>query len=683
MKSTLSGACSTAESALRKSSGSSRRNSLRRNCRFRKSGSTWECCATLIVSDSPGQAESLLRSAHNRRRTDLPGFFAGILACRFRGFDAHRLLDAIYTRTRWLFSWVSQAALAMLLVAAVVLVFRNHAEFRARLPDARALFHGDNLILLLASISMAKLLHELGHGLACRHFGGECHEVGLMLLFGTPCLYCNVTDAWTFPKKWHRIAVSAAGIWVELVLAAVCTLLWWSSEPGLLNSLCLNLMVVCSVGTVLLNGNPLLRFDAYYVVGDLLEIPNLGPRAAQHWKSRLGRWLLGADDFFPERPEPNGTTLLVYGAASAAYRVVLTMGILWGFHQLLKPYHLEFVTVLAAIGAACGLFWHPLSRCAAFLNDPDRRNQLLSPRGAFRLASLTGLFALLFLVPLPYRVSAPLQIEPSQATRIYVRVPGTVVESASEGRRVNRGEIILQLQNRELESELAQLRGTTAQQRIRLENLRRRQSTDPQSAAEIPTAEEVLADLEERLQQKRRDEERLTLRAPHSGTIYPPHPGTSPDDAPVSGLSNRSPLREERRGSYVEVGTEICRISDSAEFVAALTIDQSDIALVRPGQTVRLILDERPGEVLHGTLVEVAEVGRNAMFLDFTNRAALAPANTASDLPRAVYEARVSFDSGNRQWIPDGTGRAKIEVSPMSIAARLARYINRTFRLEL
>ena len=96
------------------------------------------------------------------------------------------------------------------------------------------------------TMAVVKVLHEFGHGLSCKHFGGECHELGAMMLVFTPALYCNVSDSWMLPNKWHRAAIGAAGMYVELFLASIATFLWWFSQPGLLNSICLSIMFICS-----------------------------------------------------------------------------------------------------------------------------------------------------------------------------------------------------------------------------------------------------------------------------------------------------------------------------------------------------------------------------------------------------------------------------------------------------
>ena len=209
------------------------------------------------------------------------------------------------------------------------------------------------LFLVLAA---TKVLHELGHALACRHFGGECHEIGVMLLVFVPCLYCNVSDSWMLPNKWRRIAVAAAGMYVELVLASIATLLWWFSAPGLFNAICLNTMLVCSLGTLLFNGNPLLRYDGYYILSDLIDVPNLGAESTAAVRRLAGRWFLGLD-LADERMLPGRSSwlLALYAVASTAYRIVVIVAILWGLRELARPYQLEPLVALLACVIVAGM----------------------------------------------------------------------------------------------------------------------------------------------------------------------------------------------------------------------------------------------------------------------------------------------------------------------------------------
>ena len=144
-------------------------------------------------------------------------------------------------------------------------------------------------------LAVIKIIHEFGHGLTAKHFGGEVHEMGILFLVLTPALYCDVTDSWLLPNKWKRIWISAAGIYVECFLASIATFVWWYSTPGLLNSLAMATMFICSVNTILFNANPLLRYDGYYVMADWLEIPNLRIKSTQFFAYLFQEKVLGLE----------------------------------------------------------------------------------------------------------------------------------------------------------------------------------------------------------------------------------------------------------------------------------------------------------------------------------------------------------------------------------------------------
>ena len=142
-------------------------------------------------------------------------------------------------------------------------------------------FSLNNIALIWVTTILIKSIHELGHGLTCKHFGGEVHEVGVMLLVFTPYFFVNVSDSWVMPDRNKRILISAAGIYVELVLASLATLLWAVVQPGALQQELWNIMVIASVSTLIFNANPLMRFDGYYIMTDWIEVPNLSTQVAR------------------------------------------------------------------------------------------------------------------------------------------------------------------------------------------------------------------------------------------------------------------------------------------------------------------------------------------------------------------------------------------------------------------
>jgi putative peptide zinc metalloprotease protein len=165
----------------------------------------------LLLSDLPGQGEQLAQRASAKERQVLLGKLSSILAIRFRGYDPDRLLTWLNRYFGWLFSLPAMAAALVLMASSLLLIGAEFEVFRSRLPDFREFFAAKNWLWLALTLCVTKILHEIGHGLACKRFGGECHEMGLMLLVFTPCLYCNVTDSWMIPSRWRRAAVGAGG----------------------------------------------------------------------------------------------------------------------------------------------------------------------------------------------------------------------------------------------------------------------------------------------------------------------------------------------------------------------------------------------------------------------------------------------------------------------------------------
>src|SRR5262245_15761001 len=342
----------------------------------------------LLVADAPGQGRELQQRDRQRQRRQWLATLANPLAIRLRGIDPDPLLTWLDNRCGWLFSFPAAAAAAILMLAALLLVAAEFDVFCSRLPEFRAFFAVNNWLWLAAVLCVTKVIHEFGHGLACKRFGGECHEMGLMLLVFTPCLYCNVSDAWMLKSRWRRAAIGAAGMYVELILASLATFVWWFTQPGLVNHLALNVMFVCSISTLLFNANPLMRFDGYYILADLLEIPNLRQKSAAVVQRKLGSWLLGLreqpDPFLPARRR---WLFAGYSLASAIYGWLVAVSIFWFLYRVLEPFGLKIVGQLLGLAMVVSLFVVPLVRLCYFLLQPARVQEVNKLRAAIGLGS--------------------------------------------------------------------------------------------------------------------------------------------------------------------------------------------------------------------------------------------------------------------------------------------------------
>ncbi|MBW3540855.1 MAG: hemolysin D [Planctomycetes bacterium] len=644
----------------------------------------------LIVADAPGQGDQLLDISRKNRRRRLLGQFSNLLAIRFRGLDPERFLDWLHPKVRWVFSPGAVAACVLLVLAALGMVAVHFDAVMADMPDFEAFFAFRNVVLMLIVVAVTKILHEIGHGIACKHFGGECHEMGLMFLVFTPCLYCNVSDAWMLPNKWHRIAISGAGMYVEIVLASIATLLWLASEPGLLNALCLNVMFVCSVSTVLFNGNPLLRYDGYYMLADLVEVPNLRQQAGAVIRQWLGRFFLGTDLENPRvLPERHRGWLALYAVASTVYRFIVVFAILWFVHGALKPHRLEVLAQMLAVVVVGGMLVAPAVRTVRFLRDPLRTRQVKWSRLLVRGGLVAAFLVALCFIPLPYRVTVPVIIEPQDARRVYVSVGGTLIEAVPAGTVVDEPgvDVVGRLRNLEIDREIAELEGSFNVQEKLVENLRRRAlAGDGEASDQLPAAREILDDINKRLVQRKEDRERLTLTAPIRGTVLPPrytHRQAADGELPEwSG----TPLDPENIGGFMKPGTTFCLVGDPRKLEAVLVVDQSEMEFVREDQRVRLHLDETPGEVLWGTIHEIAATDLKVAPEELARHEDLPTRPDQRGVMKPVstsYQVRVKLDEHHQPLLLRASGYAKIHARPQTAARRLVRYLSRTFRFEL
>jgi putative peptide zinc metalloprotease protein len=579
-----------------------------------------------------------------------------------------------------------------------MLVTVQFQTFASRLPAFHEFFSLANALWLSVTLAVIKVLHEFGHGLTCKHFGGECHEVGVMVLVLTPCLYCNVSDSWMLPNKWHRAAIGAGGMYVELILAAIATFIWWFSQPGLLNHLCLNAMFVASVTTIIFNANPLLRYDGYYILADLTEIPNLRQKATTILSRKMGEWCLGLeypdDPFLPER---NQVFFALYSIAAAIYRWVVVFSILFFLYKIFKPYRLERIGQAIALASLWGLLGMPLWQLGKFFYVPGRLDKVKKPRMYASIAIVVGLILAVTLIPLPHSVTAVLEVQPRDAEQVYVNVAegGQLLEvKRRSGKRVAQGDVLAVLQNHDLDLEVLRLKAKRDLLLIQMDNLRRQAAHDPKAAGQISELADSLEAIKSELAKKEEDRKRLSLVTEREGggIVLPPPPTPPPHqedpDGPLPSWTG-TPLDPENRYAYLKEGTLFCQVGDPRKLEAILVIDQADIEFIHEGQEVDLNLDEIPHDTLHGQIdrISLSNMKITPRRLSTKSQGELASKTdptTGVESPQSPsYQARVPLDDEEGALLSGLRGRAKIHTRPLSLGARLWRYVIHTFNFKL
>jgi putative peptide zinc metalloprotease protein len=421
-----------------------------------------------------------------------------------------------------------------LMLAAILLVLTHFETFWQRLPDYRTFFQFKSVVYLWIALGAVKIIHEFGHGLSCKAFGGEVHEMGALFLCLSPCLYCNVSDAWTLPNKWRRIIISFAGIYVELVIAAIATFVWWHtpSQP-FVNNMALSLMVVCSVSTVVFNGNPLMRYDGYYITADLLEIPNLRDRSNKYLQKLAMEYCLGIE---VQREQYMALwrrwLFVLYAVISYVYRWVVTFSILYFLSVFLKPYKLGAISAFLAMAAAGSMAGWPLWRLFSGIHKRGRLPDMKSRRVLVSASALGAVLFVFFFVKLPVtsriRETGVVELQPEAILKLYVPDPGGTLERlhVRNGEFVREGQVMARFHNLEKENDLAEARARHAialSKARAMRDLSEQRNADPQEKIRIERELTDAASERDYYAEQQHVIERqlknLELRAPRDGIV--------------------------------------------------------------------------------------------------------------------------------------------------------------------
>lgn len=407
----------------------------------------------------------------------------------------------------WMHSTPAMIAAAAVWVTAILVFSGSRQEFQ---QSTRAVISIDNWIWLTATWLVLKLIHESSHAIACRRHGGAVRETGMILILLAPVAYVDVTSSLRFRSKWQRIQVSAAGMFAELTVAAFAVLLWSQTESEFLRHQIGNIVFMASVSTLLFNANPLMKFDGYYILSDLLGIPNLYTRGSQTIRTWTVRILTGKIQSTPQSSDLS-RLIGIYGLACFVWRILICVGLLIAASVL---FHGAGVVI-----AAAGLSMWVIRPLIGSVRKAFRLLQ--SNQRVFVRATVTGCtvllpaIALLIFAPWPFETTAPGYVEFRDSEVVRSGAPGFVKSiHVSDGQFVEEGTLLVELENRELSSEVGDLLRAIEQSELRIRGHVR--------AGEIAQAQVERRNrqaMQTRLTQKEKQVATLTLHAPMSGRV--------------------------------------------------------------------------------------------------------------------------------------------------------------------
>jgi putative peptide zinc metalloprotease protein len=577
--------------------------------------------AGLAQNESPQAGKQLFDRRKKRRRSEWMQTLTNILYIKIPIYDPDRLLSTMLPYLRWIFTALFLIVSIGVMLAAILLVATHFEAFYEKLPSYHEFFSFKTVVYLWVALGIVKVIHEFGHGLSCKAFGGEVHEMGALFLVFSPCLYCNVSDAWTLPNKWKRIIISAAGIYVELIIAAIATFIWWNTPAQpFVNNLSLSLMVVCSVSTVVFNANPLMRYDGYYVLADWLEIPNLRDRSNRFLQRLVMEHCLGIE-VQPEQYMALWRRILfvVYAIVSYIYRWVITFSILYFMSMFLKPYKLGVVSGMLACGAGASLVGWPLYRLGKNLHKRGRLPDMNSVRVTLSAIALAAVVLFIFLVPLPVsrvRQVGLVQVQPDDVQKAVVQIPGILEHlRVRDGEEVQEGQLLAEFRNLDWENQLEEARTerdiNEKQYRV-LSNLIAQPGLDPEkrtqldvnlSKAKSEQASNALVALMFENQLKE-----LELKAPQKGTVM-----SCPTIDDV--------------GKFYEKGATFCSIGDPHKLRVLMPVTPADYRLLKKdfdelgGLSVTIRVQGRGDLTWQGKIMQMPESEAKEIPVQLTNKA--------------------------------------------------------------
>ena len=382
----------------------------------------------LVVSNRVGQGASVVRERQKSRREKIKQTMMSLLSLRLPGWDPERTLRMLLPFVSWLFQPFCVTICVIFVISAWLVLGANLEVFRGKLPEFQSFFGWPNLMYLWVTLGLAKIIHEFGHGVSCVYYGGECHEMGVMLLVFSPCLYCDVTDSWMMRNKWHRIIIGAAGMYIEVILSGVAIYVWWLTETGMLHYLALNTFFVTTITTVIFNLNPLMRFDGYYMMSDFLEIPNLRQKSEKLLREAFSWYCLGIESKpDPFMPETGRAWFITYAIAAWLYRWVILVSISMFLYTVLKPYDLQSIGISLMIFSMAGIVFSMFRSIYQIIATP-RMEPMSKTKIAVSSLLFGGVIYLTFSIPIPWYHEAPCFLEPQNVVMLPAPINGVILD---------------------------------------------------------------------------------------------------------------------------------------------------------------------------------------------------------------------------------------------------------------
>lgn len=511
-----------------------------------------------------------------------------VLYMRFPFFDPDEFYNWLIKRIG--FIWTREFLILCLILfsLAATIIISNWGAVSTGLAE---LYNFDDkglsdILMFIGALFVVIVFHENGHGLTCKRYGGEVHELGFMLIFFLPAFYANVTDAWTFQSKAAKLWVTFAGAFVELIICSLATFVWYFSTPGYFtHDLAFTFMLIAGLSSILINMNPLIKLDGYFALVDYLEVPNLSDDSTKFVTALVRRYIFRMPVEIPRHTPRLRRILFIYGVLAFCYRIlILTVTLLFFNRQIgrLFPEMGVFIFPLIAyrlLRKKLKSLWNGVHHVFV-----DKREVLMKSKSmAVWVVAMAVLLGLFILLPLPYSHRSTFVIEPAERVPVRAATEGFIrAVFVKEGDNVRRGALLAAMRNADLEQNRHSLRSqiSVLDRNIRMQSAENATAQSLESQRRRAQLSEQLTETEARLAQ-------LSITAPADGVM----------------VSRRI---EDKVGVMLRQGDEFCEIAGTGAPQARVRVDDWDLRNVEVGARASLWLNAAPDQEISGHVKRLA-----------------------------------------------------------------------------
>jgi len=598
----------------------------------------------LLEKDLSERNTFLYEQLKAQRKSKIRQAKGSLLYFRVPLIDPNLVFDKVMPSIKWFWARPCIMLMNVFMLSAVIVLFQNYEAFKIGMGHIFDFSSQSvlQLFILWATVMSVIAIHELGHGLTCRRFGGECHEIGFLFMFFNPCMYANVNDAWLFENKNHRMYVTFAGCFIEFLVGSIAVYIWILTQQGaMINMLAFKVIVVCFFSAIFMNFNPLMKFDGYFALSDYLEMPNLRDRSKEYLSYLVSTKIFRLKKEFDILTQRERWILGIFGVLVSIYMFNVLTGLVFlagGF--LISTFHGAGLLILCVI--VYKFFGRMLGKFVNFIRLIMTEHKSFFSRLSVRITS--GVILTVFLYgfifyPFPQHLELMATLEPNNQKMLRTHESGYVKTVDINKLAYHKDETILVQTNQEIED-----------QRKALSIDMRSNDQLQQAALAIGNAAELLKLQKLRLQMidaqndLMRREANLVIMAPYTGIF----------ETNLNALAH----------SILSQGDPIGRFIDTSVYKVVIDILERDIEGIQPDTQAYFIINNKPDVIFSGKVSKIS------------------PMHIMKGIAR-FYRVSVAFPNKNMSLREGMTGTVYLEIGNYTYLYQLIRWLKKTIRLDL